>query len=83
MPVASISGQIGLDGLFRLSDPSAAALRAVKGSRLNDSSFRVESRSVLEGIVSTLTLTFRGSEIDLDFEDNRGLRGRLQGVASD
>jgi hypothetical protein len=28
-------------------------------------------------------LTFRGREVDIDFEDNRGIRGRLHGKVSD
>jgi hypothetical protein len=82
-PARRVGGPIGLDGAFRLAEQGAETLLAVKGSWLDDSRFRVVSRSVLEGIVSAYTLAFRGDELELEFEDNRGQRGRAQGVASD
>jgi len=57
--------------------------RAAKGRWLTETSFQIVSRSILEGIVTTSTLTFRGDQVDVEIEDNRGVRGRLQGDSKD
>jgi CubicO group peptidase (beta-lactamase class C family) len=77
------AGPIGLDGLFRLTEPDNPPLFAVKGSWLGDNRFQVISRSLLEGIITTYTLSFRGNEVDIGFDDNRGIRGQLHGEASE
>ena len=82
--VRRLQGPIGLDGLFRVrAAQEMEPLLAVKGSWVSDNSFRVISRSLLEGIVITYVLTFNGSQVELALEDNRGVRVRLQGVASE
>ena len=75
-----LEGPIGLDGLFRVS-PGAGTTRtlAVKGQWLADDRFQIVSRSLLEGIVTTLELTFRGGRLDLLLRDNRGLQASVQG----
>jgi CubicO group peptidase (beta-lactamase class C family) len=82
-PARRLRGPIGLDGYFRVGDPAGDPLLAVKGSWLREDSFQIVSRSLLEGVVVTYTLTFRGSEVELSFEDNRGVRGSVRGEAGD
>ena len=79
-----LQGPIGLDGLFRVrAAQGMEPLLAVKGSWVSDNSFQVISRSLLEGIAVTYVLTFNGSQVDLALEDNRGVRARLRGAASE
>jgi CubicO group peptidase (beta-lactamase class C family) len=82
-PTRRMSGPIGLDGYFRVAEPGPSPLLAVKGSWLRDDSFRIVSRLLLEGVVATYTMTFRGSEVELSFEDNRGVRGSTRGETGD
>jgi hypothetical protein len=77
------AGPLGLDGLFRLTEPDSPPIFAVKGSWLSDNRFQVISRSLLEGIITTYTLSFRANEVDIVFDDNRGVRGQLHGEASE
>jgi CubicO group peptidase (beta-lactamase class C family) len=77
-------GPIGLDGLFRMRQAQGGEpLLAVKGAWLSDNSFQVVARSLLEGIVTTYTLTFDGERLDIALEDNRGVRTRLSGQSGD
>jgi hypothetical protein len=77
-------GPIGLDGLFRVRDPQPfEPLLAAKGTWTSDDTLQIVVRSLLEGIVSTYALTFDGQRLAVSFEDNRGLRVRLQGEASE
>jgi CubicO group peptidase (beta-lactamase class C family) len=79
-----IDGPIGLDGLFRLREPQGSEpLLAVKGTWLNESSFQLISRSLLEGVVTTYVLTFNAGQLDISLEDNRGVRLRMRGQAAD
>jgi len=78
-----ISGPLGLDGYFRVNDADTDQLRATKGRWLTDSSFQIVSRSILEGIVTTANLTFQGDRVDVEIEDNSGVRGRFQGDSKD
>jgi hypothetical protein len=74
------NGPIGLDGLFRLREAHGQEpVLAVKGSWVSDDSFRVTSRSLLQGIVSTYLLSFHDSQIDLALEDNSGFRAKVRG----
>ena len=75
----------GLDGLFRLGEQRSAtdALLAVKGSWLDERSFQIIARSLLEGIVTSYTITFDAQRVDISLEDNRGVRARLQGESSE
>ena len=72
---------MGLDGIFRADDDGTGLLRATKGRWLTESRFQIVSRSILEGIVTTLTFSFHDDQVDVEIEDNRGVRGRLQGEA--
>lgn len=82
--VRRLQGPIGLDGLFRVRMAQGTEpILAVKGSWVSDNSFQVVSRSLLEGIVVTYTLTYDGDQLDVSLEDNRGVRAKLRGVAGE
>ena len=83
-PLRRIAGPIGLDGRFRLREPQGSEpLLAVKGTWLNENSFQLISRSLLEGVVTTYVLTFDAAQLDVSLEDNRGVRLRMRGQAVD
>ena len=83
-PQRRFEGPLGLDGLFRVREPQGAEPPlAAKGHRLGDRAFQTVVRSLPEGIVSTYRLTFNGQHVDASFDDNRGVRARLQGQADD
>lgn len=66
--------------MFRLREAQGfEPLLAVKGTWLNENSFQLASRSLLEGVVTTYVLTFSGTHVDISLEDNRGVRLRMQG----
>jgi hypothetical protein len=50
---------------------------------LTDTRFQIVSRSILEGVVTTATLTFQGDGVDVEIDDNRGIRGRFHGSSKD
>jgi CubicO group peptidase (beta-lactamase class C family) len=78
-PDLQVSGPLGLDGYFRTAGNGIDQLRGVKGRWLTETSFQIVSRSILEGIVTTSTLNFHGEQVDVEIEDNRGVRGHLRG----
>ncbi len=83
LPDQRVGGPLGLNGLYRMNDGKADDLRAAKGRWLTDGTFQLVSRSVLEGIEMTADLTFHDDRVDVEFQDNRGVRGRLQGDSKD
>ena len=83
LPDLRIGGPLGLDGYFRVNDNETDQLRAAKGRWLTDTSFQIVSRSLLDGIVTTANLTFQGDRVDVEIEDNRGVRSRAQGDSKD
>ena len=42
-----------------------------------------KSAELLEGVLTTYVLTFDGSQLDIAFEDNRGVRLRVHGQTVD
>jgi hypothetical protein len=50
---------------------------------LTDTRFQIVSRSLLERIVTTANLTFQDGKVDVEIEDNRGLRSRVRGEPQD
>jgi CubicO group peptidase (beta-lactamase class C family) len=77
-------GPIGLDGTFRVREAQGVEpLLAVKGNWLGDNALEIVVRSLLEGIVTSYVLTFDGPRVDVALADNRGVRARFQGQASD
>jgi hypothetical protein len=84
LPDLRIEGPLGLDGLFRVGAEEAnGQIRAMKGRWLSDTSFQIVMRSMLDGIVTTSTMTFQSDQVDIEAEDNRGVRGRLRGDSRD
>lgn len=83
LPDMRIGGPLGLDGYYRLSETNAGQPRAAKGRWLTGSSFQITTQSILEGIVTQATLTFQGDRVDIEIEDNRGARVRVQGGSKD
>jgi CubicO group peptidase (beta-lactamase class C family) len=83
LPNFRIGGPLGLDGYFRVDGNATEQPRAAKGRWLTDTRFQIVSQSLLEGIVTNTTLTFRGDEVDVEVEDNHGVRGRFQGDSKD
>jgi len=83
LPDLRVGGPLGLDGYFRVNDAEAGLLRAAKGRWLSDASFQIVSRSILEGVVTTAKLTFQDDQVDVEIEDNRGVRGHFQGDSKD
>jgi CubicO group peptidase (beta-lactamase class C family) len=81
LPDLRVGGPLGLDGYFRVNDAEAGLLRAAKGRWLSDTSFQIVSRSILEGIETTAYLAFEGDQVVVDIQDNRGVRGRVEGEA--
>lgn len=74
-----VSGPLGLDGYFRVNEKDADQLHAVKGRWLNETSFQMVSRWILEGVEVTSTMTFHDDQVDIVVEDYRGVRGRHRG----
>ncbi|MCK1544820.1 serine hydrolase [Bradyrhizobium sp. 179] len=71
-PVIRIRGPMGLDGLYRKSEPTSFGLRAVKGSWVNGDTFAVDVQYVGLGEQQTFSLSFSG--------DNEAvLRGKTRG----
>lgn len=82
-PIRRIDGPLGLDGLFRVREPQGGDDRtfAVKGNWRSENSFEVVTRSLTEGVVTMLVLTFDGPRVELSIEDNRGIRLKTRGEA--
>ena len=82
-PVRRIDGPLGLDGLFRVREPQGGDERvfAVKGAWRSENVFEVVTRSLTEGIVTVLALTFDGNRVDIAIDDNRGIRLKARGEA--
>ena len=82
-PARPLKGPIGLDGYYRIGEPIAESVVAVKGQWTDAQSFRIVSRSLIEGEVSVYDLRFEGERIALGFENNRGFKTVVQGKADD
>lgn len=76
-----LSAPLGLDGYFRVNEKGVDLLRASKGRWLDETNFQIVTQSLLEGIVTTSTLTFRGDQVEVNVQDNRGVRGRFLGTS--
>ena len=80
------AGPIGLDGTFRTTAGSGDILadppRAAKGRWTGERRFEFEARLLADGIVSTYTLDFGHTGVELRFADNRGNGATLSGRVS-
>jgi hypothetical protein len=66
LPPFRSSGGIGLDGLYRKSEPSGAGLFALKGNWLNDSTFVIERLTIGAGEEpQKWVLSFDGDKVHL------------------
>jgi hypothetical protein len=71
-PVIQMRGPIGLDGLYRKSEPTPFGLRAVKGAWVSGDTFAVDVQYVGLGEQQKFSLSFSG--------DNKVvLRGKARG----
>ena len=77
--VSDASSRKRVSTAFRTSGNGIDQLLGTKGRWLTETSFQPVSRSILEGIVTTTTLNFHCQQVDVEIEDNRGVRGRLRG----
>jgi CubicO group peptidase (beta-lactamase class C family) len=83
LPDLRVGGPLGLDGYFRVDKGATEQPRAAKGRWLTDTRFQIVSQSILEGIVTSSTLTFHDDQVEVEVEDNRGARARFQGDTKD
>jgi CubicO group peptidase (beta-lactamase class C family) len=74
-PTIRLAGPIGLDGLYRTSQPVNGSVQAVKGSWLNERTFAVDVLYFGVGVQRRWLLSFDGNKVDLrsKSEDGREL----------
>lgn len=77
------AGPVGLDGVFRANADAdrSGPLLAVKASWTDASTLSMVSQWLTDGVVTTYTLRFNGSTVDIDYRDNTGTALQLHGVA--
>jgi CubicO group peptidase (beta-lactamase class C family) len=78
-PRTPITGSIGLDGYYRVTEQAAGMPIAVKGTWVDPQSLRIISRSLVEGDVAVYNLRFDGTSLNVSFENNRGVRAQVRG----
>jgi CubicO group peptidase (beta-lactamase class C family) len=81
-PSLRFTGPIGLDGLYRKSEPAATGIVATKGSWLNDGTFLFQRLALGAGApVQGWTLRFDGGKINLRGNDRAGREVSVDGEA--
>jgi CubicO group peptidase (beta-lactamase class C family) len=81
-PALRFAGPIGLDGLFRKSDPTALGVVATKGRWLDGQTFVVERRTLgADAPLQKWTLRFDGGTLNLRGNDRAGLEISIVGEA--
>jgi hypothetical protein len=79
-PSLKLTGPIGLDGLYRNSDPTFAGIIATKGNWLNDHTFMVERLTLGEGLAEQKwTLWFDGDKLNIRGNDRNGREISIDG----
>jgi len=79
-PSLKFTGPIGLDGLYRNSDPSFAGIIATKGGWLNDHTFVVQRLTLGRGLAEEKwTLWFDGEKLNLRGNDRNGREISIDG----
>jgi CubicO group peptidase (beta-lactamase class C family) len=78
-PAQKFSGPIGLDGLYRKSEPTASGIIATKGTWLNASTFVIERQTLGSGEQQKWTLSFDGKSLQLHSTDTSGREAWLDG----
>jgi len=83
-PVIRMRGPIGLDGLYRKSEPTSFGLRAVKGTWVSGDTFSIDLQYVGLGEQLQFSLSFRGdNEVVLRGKARGGREVAVDGEASD
>jgi hypothetical protein len=78
-PSFRFSGPIGLDGLYRKSEPTASGIFATKGKWLNGSTFEIERQVVGMDELQKLVLSFGGDRLHLRAKDRDGRDVSIEG----
>ena len=78
-PTERFSGLMGLDGVFRKSQPAYYGINAAKGRWLNEHSFAIERRILGHSETQIWVLTFDGARVNVNFEDSDGSKAELHG----
>lgn len=81
LPPTRFSGPIGLDGLYRKSEPAAAGVFATKGKWVNGSTFEVERQALGMDELQKWTLSFDGNKLQIRGKDRTGREVSLDGDA--
>jgi CubicO group peptidase (beta-lactamase class C family) len=83
-PSLKFTGPIGLDGLFRKSDPTAFGVAATKGRWLDGQTFVIERRMLgADAPLQKWTLRFDGGTVNLRGNDRAGLEVSIVGESGD
>ena len=83
-PPLKFTGPIGLDGLFRKSDPTALGVAATKGRWLDGETFLIERRILgADAPLQKWTLKFDGGKLNLRGNDRAGLEISIIGETGD
>ncbi|WP_247829410.1 serine hydrolase [Bradyrhizobium sp. 200] len=83
-PALKFAGPIGLDGLFRKSDPTAFGVAATKGRWLDGQTFVFERRMLgADTPLQKWTLGFDGGRLNLRGNDRAGLEVSIVGEPGD
>jgi CubicO group peptidase (beta-lactamase class C family) len=78
-PSLRFSGPIGLDGLYRKSEPTASGTFATKGRWLTGSTFEIERQVVGMDELQKLVLSFDGDRMHLRARDRDGRDVSIEG----
>jgi len=78
-PSLRFSGPIGLDGLYRKSEPTASGTFATKGKWLNGSTFEIERQVVGMDEQQNWILSFGGDRLHLRGKDRDGREISIEG----
>jgi CubicO group peptidase (beta-lactamase class C family) len=78
-PTVSVGGPIGLDGLYRKSQPVGSGVRATKGSWLNDKTLAIDILLFGFGVQQKWLLTFDHDRLDLRTKDADGHELAVEG----
>ena len=76
-----MSGPIGMDGTFHMSEPPADPAVAARAQWVDEHTLAITWRWVAEGVSAHTTLTFAGSRVQVVFESNRGPKVEFEGAA--
>jgi hypothetical protein len=78
-PPVRLSGPIGLDGLYRKSEPAVSGVRAVKGTWLDQHTFGIDVQYLGAGQQRRWTLSFDGARVNVRGKDRQGHEISIEG----